>query len=299
MGGNFAAATPDAARTAAALRRCELTVHVSTKLNRSHLVHGREALILPCLGRTEIDRQAGGPQAVTVEDSMSMVHLSAGMKAPASPQLLSEPAIVARLAAATLPRSRTPWLALVADYDRIRDRIAAVVPGFEDFNARVRVPGGFHLHHPGRERVFPTASGRAGFQVHALEAGTAAPEAPFQLMSVRSHDQYNTTVYGLDDRYRGVRGYRRVVFIARADLAALGWSPGQLVDITSMWHDGERSVGGFTLVEHDIPRGCLASYFPEVNALVPLDHVAERAGTPASKAIPVRLSPSAAGTEAG
>jgi len=298
MGGNFAAATPDAARTAAALRRCALTVQVSTKLNRSHLVHGREALILPCLGRTEVDLQASGPQAVTVEDSMSMVHLSVGMKAPASPHLLSEPAIVARLAAATLPRSRTPWLELIGDYDRIRARIAAVISGFEDFNARVRVAGGFHLRHPARERVFPTGSGRASFHVHALDAAGPAPPAPFQLMSVRSHDQYNTTVYGLDDRYRGVRGYRRVVFISRADLDALGWSPGQLVDITSLWHDGERRVEGFTLVEHDIPRGCLACYFPEANALVPLDHVAERAGTPASKAIPVRLSPSAAGMEA-
>ena len=299
MGGNFAAATPDAVRTAAALRRCDLTVHVSTKLNRSHLVHGREALILPCLGRSEIDLQAGGPQAVTVEDSMSMVHLSAGMKAPASPLLLSEPAIVARLAAATLPRSRTPWLELIGDYDRIRARIAKVVPGFEDFNARVRVPGGFHLRHPGREREFPTASGRATFHVHALEVAGSASAAPFQLMSVRSHDQYNTTVYGLDDRYRGVRGYRRVVFIARADLDALGWTAGQLVDIHSVWHDGERHARGFTLVEYDIPCGCLASYFPEANALVPLDHVAERAGTPASKAIPVRLSTSAPGTQAG
>ncbi len=299
MGGNFAAATPDTGRTAQALRRCDLTVHVSTKLNRSHLVHGRDALILPCLGRSEIDLQAGGPQAVTVEDSMSMVHLSSGMKAPASPQLLSEPAIVARLAAATLPRSRTLWLELVGDYDRIRDRIAAVIPGFDDFNARVRVPGGFHLHHPGRERVFPTASGRAQFHVHPLEDAIAAPEAPFQLMSVRSHDQYNTTIYGNDDRYRGVRGYRRVLFISRADLDGHGWAAGQLVDITCVWHDGERRVAGFTLVEHDIPRGCLACYFPEANALVPLDHVAERAGTPASKAIPVRLDPSAPGTVAG
>ena len=227
-----------------------------------------------------------------------MVHLSAGLKAPASPQLLSEPAIVARLAQATLPHSRTPWRELVADYDRIRGRIAAVVPGFEDFNTRVRVPGGFHLHHPGRERVFPTATGRATFHVHALDEDRAAPDAPFQLMSVRSHDQYNTTIHSHDDRYRGVRGYRRVLFIARADLDALGWAAGQLVDITSIWHDGERRATGFTLVEHDIPRGCLACYFPEANALVPLDHVAERAGTPASKAIPVRLSPSAAGMEA-
>jgi molybdopterin-dependent oxidoreductase alpha subunit len=294
MGGNFAAATPDSARVHEALRRCELTVHVSTKLNRSHLVHGRQALILPCLGRTEIDLQAGGPQAVTVEDSMSMVHLSAGMNPPASEQLLSEPAIVARLAAVTLPRSRTPWLGLVEDYDRIRERIAQVITGFEDFNARVRVPGGFHLHHPGHERVFPTATGKATFFVHAL-AAAASDQAPLQLMTVRSHDQYNTTVYGLDDRYRGVHGLRRVCFISAHDLQRLGLHDGEMVDITSVWRDGERTVSGFRLVEYDIPAGCLASYFPETNPLVPLEHHAERARTPASKSIPVRLSRSAVG----
>ncbi|AXK70865.1 CbbBc protein [Lysobacter sp. TY2-98] len=296
MGGNFAAATPDTARTAEALRRCDLTVHVSTKLNRSHLVHGREALILPCLGRSEIDMQAGSRQAVSVEDSMSMVHLSCGLKTPASDHLMSEPAIVAHLAAATLHDSRVPWMELVSHYDRIRERIARVVPGFEDFNARVRVPGGFHLHHPGREREFPTASGRAGFFVHPLQ--DEATTTPFKLMTVRSHDQYNTTIYGLDDRYRGVLGLRRVCFINARDLSKYGWEPGQLVDITSVWHDGERTVQGFTLVDYDIPDGCLASYFPETNPLVPLDSVAERAGTPTSKAIAVRLTPSAAGTVA-
>ncbi len=306
MGGNFAAATPDSARVHAALRRCALTVHVSTKLNRSHLVHGREALILPCLGRTEIDLQAGGPQAVTVEDSMSMVHLSSGMNPPASEHLLSEPAIVARLAALTLPRSKTPWLALIEDYDRIRDKIAQVVAGFEDFNARVHVPGGFHLHHPARDRVFPTASGKAGFFCHplgvaarpatALPGHSAAPAnpSPFTLMTVRSHDQYNTTIYGLDDRYRGVHGTRRVCFISTADLQRHGYVAGEQVDITSVWSDGERTATGFQLVEYDIPPGCLASYFPETNALVPLGSFAERARTPASKSIPVRLSRSAA-----
>ena len=291
MGGNFAAATPDSAHVHEALRRCELTVHVSTKLNRSHLVHGRQALILPCLGRTEIDLQADGPQAVTVEDSMSMVHLSSGMNPPASEHLLSEPAIVARLAAATLPRSRTPWLWLIEDYDRIRERIAQVIPGFEDFNQRVRVPGGFHLHHPGRERVFPTDSGKAGFFFHALAEAPAT--AALQLMTVRSHDQYNTTVYGFDDRYRGVHGLRRVCFISAHDLQRLGFHDGEMVDITSLWRDGERTVTGFRLVEYDIPSGCLASYFPETNALVPLEHHAQRARTPASKSIPVRLSRSA------
>jgi len=293
MGGNFAAATPDSALTHAALRNCALTVQVSTKLNRSHVVHGREALILPCLGRTEIDQQAGGLQAVTVEDSMSMVHLSSGMNAPASRALLSEPAIVARLGAATLPDCGIPWLALVEDYDRIRERIARVVPGFEDFNARVRAPGGFHLHHPCRERVFPTPDGKARFFAHALIDGPSAhPSATqplLQLMTVRSHDQYNTTVYSANDRYRGVHGLRRVCFISRADLDALGLSNGEQVDLVSVWDDGERVARDFRLVEYDIPAGCLASYFPETNALVPLAHHADRARTPASKSIPVYL----------
>jgi molybdopterin-dependent oxidoreductase alpha subunit len=293
MGGNFAAATPDTARTHAGLRALDLTVHVSTKLNRSHVVHGREAYILPCLGRTEIDLQHGGPQSVSVEDSMSMVHLSAGLKPPASPLLLSEPAIVARLAAATLPGSRVPWLALVEDYDRIRERIAEVVPGFEDFNARVRAHGGFHLRHPAREREFPNRDGRALLAVHPLDESAPSAAAPFQLMTVRSHDQYNTTIYGLDDRYRGVRGLRRVCFVNPADLARHGLRAGQRVDITSVWHDAPRTVHGFTLVPYDIPEGCLAAYYPETNPLVPLDHVSERSGTPASKSIPVRLSPAA------
>jgi len=299
MGGNFAAATPDTHRTAQALRSCDLTVHVSTKLNRSHLVHGRQALILPCLGRSEIDVQVGGNQAVSVEDSMSMVHLSSGMKKPVSESLLSEPAIVARLAVATLKESKTAWLHLIEHYDHIRDRISAVIPGFENFNSRVRVPGGFHLQHPCRGRVFPTATNRANFYPHALEATKHGTDAGlFNLMTMRSHDQYNTTIYGLDDRYRGVHGYRRVCFICKNDLEKLGWQAGMLVDITSVWHDGERNVQGFTLVEYDIPEGCLASYFPETNPLVPLDSVAERAGTPTSKSIPVRLSLSAAGTMA-
>jgi molybdopterin-dependent oxidoreductase alpha subunit len=288
LGGNFALATPDTARTQAALRRCRLTAQVSTKLNRSHLVHGAKALILPCLGRTEVDVQEGGPQGVTVEDSMSMVHISTGMNAPASPLLLSEPAIVARLAQATLPASKVPWLDLTARYDRVRDRIARVIPGFEDFNERVRVPGGFHLRNPAREREWRTRGGRARLIAHPLRA--AAPGAGLlQLMTVRSHDQYNTTIYGLDDRYRGVDGERRPLFISTTDLARLGLRAGERVDLVSVWHDGEREAADFLLVEYAIPAGCVASYFPETNTLVPLDHVAERAGTPASKSIPIRL----------
>jgi len=287
LGGNFAQATPDSARTHAALRRCRLTAHVATKLNRSHLVHGARALILPCLGRTEVDLQGGQLQGVTVEDSMSMVHMSTGMNPPASAQLLSEPAIVARLAQATLPRSRVPWLALVEDYDRIRDLIERAIPGFEEFNASVRVPGGFHLRNAAREREWRTAGAKARLVPHALRSAEAL--APLQLMTVRSHDQYNTTVYGLDDRYRGIGGERRPLFISPGDLARFGFVAGERVDLVSVWHDGEREARDFLLVEYAIPAGCVASYFPETNALVPLDHVAERAGTPASKSIPVRL----------
>lgn len=294
LGGNFAMATPDTPRTQAALRRCRLTAHVATKLNRSHLVTGTNALILPCLGRTEIDLQAEGPQGVTVEDSMSMVHISTGMNAPASPHLLSEPAIVARLAHAALPSSRLPWLGLIGHYDRIRELIERAIDGFDGYNAKVRVPGGFHLRNAAREREWRTPGGRARLLPHALvvpaKATASAPgTALMQLMTVRSHDQYNTTVYGLDDRYRGVGGERRPLFIARADLERLGLRAGERVDLVSVWHDGEREALDFLLVEYAIPAGCLASYFPETNALVPLDHVAERAGTPASKSIPVRL----------
>ena len=295
MGGNFATATPDTAATHAALRNCDLTVHVVTKLNRSHLVHGRDALILPCLGRTEIDVQAAGPQAVTVEDSMSMVHLSAGINAPASPELLSEPAIVARLAQATLgKRSDTPWRWLVEDYDRIRDQIARVFEDFHDFNARVRVPGGFRLGNTAALRQWKTATGKANFFAHGLAEDDPLPVPPdarvFTLTTVRSHDQYNTTIYGLQDRYRGVHGERRVVFAHADDIAALGFEAGERVDIESLHHDGmRRRVHGFLLAAYDIPRGCLAAYYPETNPLVPLDSFAIDARTPTSKAIPVIL----------
>ena len=295
MGGNFAAATPDTERTARALRGCELTVHVATKLNRSHLIHGRQALILPCLGRTEIDAQAGGMQGVTVEDSMSQVHVSTGMNPPASAQLLSEPMIVARLAAATLKDSRTPWLWLVEDYDRIRGKIAEVIDGFEDFNQRVHRPGGFYLGNSARERRWNNRAGRALFCTHAIpRTETSSDGKLLNLTSIRSHDQYNTTIYGLEDRYRGVSGERRVCFISAADLQRQGFKAGDWVDLVSVWHDGERVAKRFLLVEYDIPEGCIASYFPETNALVPLDSFADRARTPSSKSVPVRLRPSKA-----
>lgn len=296
LGGNFATATPDTEATHRALRGCELTVHVTTKLNRSHLVHGREAYILPCLGRTEIDLQDNGPQAVTVEDSMSMVHLSAGINAPADPMLLSEPAIVARLAEATLgARSKLPWRWLVGDYDRIRDLIAQVFDDFHDFNRRVRVPGGFHLPNAAAERRWLNPEAKALFKPHAvptdlpLHRARAAQARPvFNLATTRSHDQYNTTIYGLDDRYRGVFGERRVVFIHRDDIAALGLATGDWVDLESLGEDGvQRIARRFLLVEYDIPRGCLAAYYPETNALVPLSSFADQARTPTSKSIPV------------
>jgi len=277
-------------------------VHVATKFNRSHTVHGREALVLPCLGRTEVDMQASGPQQVSVEDSMSMVHLSAGINAPASEQLLSEPMIVARLAAATLPQSRVPWMWLVEDYDRIRDHIAQVFDEFEGFNNKVHHPGGFRLRNAASEREWQTPDGRAHFFVHAIprdtlvHAAQAAPDGAggpvFTLTTIRAHDQYNTTVYGLDDRYRGVFGQRRVVFIARADRERLGLAEGAWADLLGCAPDDtERVAPGFKLVDYDIPQGCLAAYYPETNVLVPLSSHALGARTPTSKAVPVRLRP--------
>ncbi|MEV0846760.1 FdhF/YdeP family oxidoreductase [Streptomyces sp. NPDC049954] len=291
MGGNFVAASPDTEVTEAAMRRARLTVHVSTKLNRSHAVTGARALILPTLGRTERDLQASGPQFVTVEDSMSMVHASRGRLAPASPHLLSEPAIVARLARRVLgPESRTPWEEFEKDYATIRDRISRVVPGFEDFNNRVAHPGGFTLPHgPRDERRFPTATGKANFTAAPVEH----PELPagrLLLQTLRSHDQYNTTIYGLDDRYRGITGGRRVVLVHPEDARALGHADGDHVDLVSEWADGrERRAPGFRLVHYPTARGCAAAYYPETNVLVPLDATADTSNTPASKSVVVRL----------
>ncbi len=304
LGGNFAAATPDTYVTYKALRNCDLTVHVTTKLNRSHVVHGREALILPCLGRTEVDLQAGGPQGVTVEDSMSMVHISSGINPPASPHLLSEPAIVARLAQATIGhRSTTNWLHLIEDYSRIRDKIEAVFVDFKDFNTRVANPGGFRLRNTASERVWNTAAKKATFFSHAVPLDSPSHRARashrdtlvFTLLTTRSHDQYNTTIYGHDDRYRGVFGQRRVVFINAEDIKALGLKDGDWIDIKTVWEgassdtDQERRANRFKLVAYNIPRGDLAAYYPETNPLVPLASVALNAGTPASKSIPVVL----------
>jgi molybdopterin-dependent oxidoreductase alpha subunit len=297
LGGNFSIATPDTPRVWEAMRSCDLTVHITTKLNRSHLIHGRDALILPTMGRTEIDMQNGVAQGVSVEDSMSMVHISYGMNRPASPNLLSEIAIVARMALATLGSTKVDWLAHANDYALIRDGIEKVIPGFENYNERLKHPGGFHLGVASRDRVWITPSGKAQFLVHGIEfdtpihrARTAHGERLMTLMTTRSHDQYNTTIYGLDDRYRGVYGQRRVLFANQLDIEMLGFEAGQRVDITSVWDDGiTRRADSFLLVAYDIPRGCLGAYYPETNPLVPLSSVADGAGTPTSKSIPVLL----------
>lgn len=293
MGGNFAAATPDSARAAEALAACEMTVQVSTKLNRSHVETGKEAWILPCLGRTERDVQAGGLQFVTVEDSMSMVHRSEGTLAPASEHLRSEVAIVAGLARATLgDASRVPWEELAADYSRIRDRIERVVPGFERFNERVRQPGGFQLPNSARERSFAGIGGRARLTVNPLN-GIRLADGEFLLMTIRSHDQFNTTVYGHDDLYRGIHGERDVLFVNEDDAREAGFAAGDRVDVTSRSGGVERRLRGWKVVPYDIPRRCLAAYFPEANALVALEDFADGSRTPAYKSIRVTLARSA------
>lgn len=289
LGGNFLSASPDTAYTAAALQRCDLTVHVSTKLNRSHLVTGQTALILPCLGRTEIDMQAQGEQFVTVEDSMSVVHRSKGVLAPCSPHLLSEPAIVGRLAAATLGTKPVDWAAWVADYDLVREAIADTVPGFGQYNEKVREDFGFYLPNGPRERHFPTPSGKAHFTVNPVPVQPLAA-GEYVLMTIRSHDQFNTTIYGMDDRYRGVHHARRVLFMHPDDMAERGWKAKDKVNITNH-HGGVRRVAeAFALVPYAIPRRCLAAYFPEANVLVPIDSFAAHSKTPASKRIVVTLA---------
>ncbi len=297
MGGNFVSATPDTGVTEAALRGCSLTVQVSTKLNRSHLVHGRTALILPSLGRTDTDIQATGKQFVTVEDSMSMVHRSRGSLTPSSQHMRSEVAIICGVAEALFGSDhRVPWKSFAADYDLIRDSISRVVPGFENFNTKVRQKEGFGLPHPPRDsRTFETNTGKANFAVNDL-VWLPVPAGRLMLQTMRSHDQYNTTIYGLDDRYRGVKGGRRVLFVNTRDIEALGYSDGDHVDLISEWtrHDGsieERRADNFRLVAYPTPVGNAAAYYPETNPLIPLDHVADKSNTPVSKAILIRIEP--------
>jgi molybdopterin-dependent oxidoreductase alpha subunit len=293
LGGNFLAAAPDTHATAEGLRAQRLTVQISTKLNRSHLVTGRRALILPTLGRTERDEQAKGPQRVSVEDSMGVVHASAGTLAPGSPQLLSEVAIVARLGTRlrTAAARQVPWTAFAGDYRLIRAAIARTIPGFEDFETRLDHDGGFALPHPPRdERRFTTPTGRAQLTANALEI-VRTPPGRLLLQSIRSHDQYNTTIYGLNDRYRGIKSGRRVVLVNPNDLAALGLADGQTVDLVSEWRDEERRAERFRIVAYPTARGCAAAYYPETNPLVPLESTADVSNTPTSKSVVVRLEP--------
>ncbi len=292
LGGNFLSATPDTEVVADALERSALTAAIVTKLNRTHLHPGAHALLLPCLGRSEIDHQTGGAQFVTVEDSMSIVHRSQGVLPPADPMLRSEPAIIAMLGHALFPDA-LDWRALIDDYDRIRDLIAQVLPDFHDFNARVKGSAGFALPNAARALDFAAIGGAARFVVAPLPDLTI-PAGRLRMMTLRSHDQYNTTVYGLDDRYRGIKGERRVIFLNSTDMAAMGLIERQLVDLIGEWHGEERRAARFICVPFDLPRGCAATYFPEANALVPLDSTADRSNTPTSKSVIIRVEPARA-----
>jgi molybdopterin-dependent oxidoreductase alpha subunit len=292
LGGNFARATPDSALVEKALRNLKLTVNIATKPNHSHLMPGEVSYILPCLGRTEMDLDAAGrSQLISVEDSMSMVHGSAGINRPASPHLLSEVAIIAGIAKATVGTGIVDWPALADDYDRIRDHIEATIPGFEDYNTRLRKPRGFHLRNAAAHREWETPAGKASFFSGALPEETVHQRAKkdggrYALQTFRSHDQYNTTVYGLDDRYRGVYGERQVIFIHPEDLKSMGAAAGDRVDVVGDHDDGiERIAPDFRFVPYDIPRGSIAGYYPELNVLVPLGSAGEESDTPTSKSI--------------
>jgi molybdopterin-dependent oxidoreductase alpha subunit len=297
LGGNLAVAMPDPARTFEAMRGLLLAVHIATKPNRSHLLVGKESLLLPCLGRTELDLQSAGPQSITVEDSMSMVHASTGRLPPPSAHVLSEPAIVAGIAKAVLgSRHAIDWDGMVGDYDRIRDAIEAVLPAFAGYNARIKEPGGFRLPLPPTERVWRTASGKAEFIVMAGMPQDPCVRDPEVLLlaTLRSHDQYNTTIYGFDDRYRGIFGRRDVIFLNPEDLAARNIAPGEKVDIEAVPGPDEpagpvRVLRNLTAVAYAIPKGSAAAYYPEANVLISLARYDRRSGTPAYKSVPVRI----------
>lgn len=289
MGGNFLSATPDTAFTAEALRKCRLTVHVSTKLNRSHLVHGDEALILPCLSRSDRDEREGILRFVTCENSMGVVQMSKGMLKPVSDRLLSEPEIVCRLAMAVNgPSGKIGWEKYKEDYDRIREAIEKTIPGFENYNERVRNPGGFYLPNGNREQVFHTPDGKARFN-KGFPEGIPLKDGQWVMMTIRSHDQFNTTVYGLDDRYRGIRNERRVILLNKEDLEEYGFQDGEVVNIINEDDGIRREARRFIIVSYPISRRCAATYFPEANVLVPLSKVAEKSNTPVSKAVVIRL----------
>lgn len=288
MGGNFLSATPDTNYTAEALRNCEMTVHVSTKLNRSHLIHGEEALILPCLGRTDLDILNEEAQFVSVENSMGIVHSSEGILEPISDKLLSEPAIVCHLAKATLPNSKIDWNKYSEHYDRIREDIERTIPGFENYNERIRIPEGFYLPNGARENTYNTITQKANFSITELET-ISLKESEFLMMTIRTHDQFNTTIYGLDDRYRGIYNERRVVFMNREDMISNGFKIEDLVDIYNFTGGIERIARKFIVIEYDIPRQCVATYFPESNVLVPISETADKSGTPISKSVVVEI----------
>ncbi|MDA9557392.1 FdhF/YdeP family oxidoreductase [Vibrio sp.] len=311
LGGNFVEATPDTRVTEQALSQCDLTVHISTKLNRSHLIVGKQALILPCLGRTDKDIQESGEQRITVEDSFSMVHASGGVHTvDPKRNLKSEPAIIAGIAKAVLSRStfsksiqpkmtsentstrgNLDWDAFIADYANIRDVISQVIPGFEQFNEKIRHPGGFYLGNSAAQRVWNTTTKKAHIQSHSLptDVGKHSDPTLLTLQTLRSHDQFNTTIYGMDDRYRGVYGQRRVIFMSQKDIIALGLNPLDIVTLQSIWKGETREVQGFTVVEYDIPIGNAAAYFPETNPLIPLDSYGDYSWTPTSKSIAIRV----------
>ncbi len=289
MGGNFISATPDTTFTAEALRKCDLTVQVSTKLNRSHLITGKRAIILPCLGRTEKDFQSSGEQFVSVENSMGVVHQSKGTLQPSSKELLSEVAIVAGVANATLRKSTTNWSELISNYDLIRTKIEATIPGFENYNKRIRIKGGFYLPNNARESDFtPTKTGKANFSVNK-PSEIELEKHQFMMMTIRTHDQYNTTIYGLNDRYRGVLNERRIIFMNENDMKLLHLNKLDVVDLTSHFKNEKREAKGFLAVPYNIPKQCTATYFPEANVLVPLKSKADISNTPASKTVIITI----------
>lgn len=292
LGGNFAVAMPDHEQAFPALQKLDLSVHVGTKLNRTHLLVAKETWLFPCLGRTELDMQRTGRQSITVEDSMSMVHASSGKLRPASPHLLSEPAIVAGMARAALPDSKVNWEELVADYDMIRDRIEQTIPGFTDYNQRIRTPGGFRMPLPPTERVWPTPSGKAMFSVFegVDENAKGVGESVLRLITLRSHDQYNTTIYAMDDRYRGVFGRRDILFMNEEDMTERGLEHGDRVDIETALPGHAQRLEDITVVAYSIARGSVGAYYPEANVLVPLDYLDKESGTPSYKSVPVRLT---------
>ena len=288
MGGNFLSASPDTEYTAKALQNCDMTIQVSTKLNRSHLITGKTAIILPCLGRTELDIQNDEKQFVSVENSMGIVHASRGGLTPASEHLRSEPHIIAKLAVATLQNSNTDWESLISNYDLIRDAIEKTIPGFDNYNQRVRNDGGFYLPNGARDGNFKTKTGKANFTINTLPKHQLKNDE-YHMMTIRTHDQFNTTIYGLDDRYRGIYNGRRVVMMNKEDIEAANLKAGEYIDLYNHHENIERVAPRFMIVEYNIPRQCIATYFPEANVLVPINQYAHKSHTPASKQVLVTI----------